>query len=257
MRAGPRPTAPPSAASEAARRAEGEVARLQNACRARRPCRSRPRACLPRGATPRSCARDAARSLAHQLATARAERDTVGPAAGRARPADGVACRRHRARGGADADARRGGRRARGRAHARSTRGWPMPKRSPRGSPADLTAAEARSREAEAALAGLLASEAAMRAERRVADAAIEAARDQAARVEAEQRRLAEQLAALGDGAERARRHRRGRARLASKRRSALATAEAQLVAAEEARAPRPPKPATKAKAGSARRARH
>ena len=44
----------------------------------------------------------------------------------------------------------------------------------------ELTPAEAVSREAEAALAGVLAREAAMRAERRVAEAALEAARTQA-----------------------------------------------------------------------------
>ena len=70
---------------------------------------------------------------------------------------------------------------------------------------ADLTAAEQLSREAEAELAGLLAKQAAMRAERRVAEAAIEAARTQAVRVRAEGERLAEQVAGLGDGvAERA-----------------------------------------------------
>ena len=49
---------------------------------------------------------------------------------------------------------------------------------------AELGTSEAASREAEAALAELLARQAAMRAERRVADAALEAARAQAARTE-------------------------------------------------------------------------
>jgi chromosome segregation protein len=65
----------------------------------------------------------------------------------------------------------------------------------------ELTGLEAASREAEAALAELLARQAAMRAERRVAEAAVEAARAQLNRTEQERDRLAEQLAALGDGA--------------------------------------------------------
>src|SRR5207248_1784695 len=68
----------------------------------------------------------------------------------------------------------------------------------------DLNAAEAVSREAEAALAELLARQAAMRAERRVADAALEAARAQLGRTEQERQKLADQLQALGDGGEHA-----------------------------------------------------
>ncbi|HEV8407990.1 MAG TPA: AAA family ATPase, partial [Sphingomicrobium sp.] len=58
----------------------------------------------------------------------------------------------------------------------------------------ELTGSEARSREAETALAELLARQAAMRAERRVADAALEAANAQLVRTEQERSRLAEQL---------------------------------------------------------------
>src|SRR5947209_7350770 len=64
---------------------------------------------------------------------------------------------------------------------------------------AELNTAEAASREAEAALAELLARQAAMRAERRVAEAASEAAQAQFARTEQERSKLAEQLQALGD----------------------------------------------------------
>jgi chromosome segregation protein len=64
----------------------------------------------------------------------------------------------------------------------------------------ELTSAESASREAEAALAELLARQAAMRAERRVADAALDAARAQLGRTEQEQARIAQQLDALGDG---------------------------------------------------------
>ena len=64
----------------------------------------------------------------------------------------------------------------------------------------ELTELEAASRQAEAALAELLARQAAMRAERRVAEAAVEAARTQLKRTEQDCERLRGQLAALGDG---------------------------------------------------------
>ncbi|MES2905325.1 MAG: chromosome segregation protein SMC, partial [Pseudomonadota bacterium] len=99
----------------------------------------------------------------------------------------------------------------------------------------ELTAAEATSREAEAGLAGLLAREAAMRAERRVADAALEAARSQAARFTAEAARLASQIDALGDGNElrQAIESAAERGKAAS---TAAAEAEDALIAAEQAR---------------------
>ena len=64
---------------------------------------------------------------------------------------------------------------------------------------ADLTAAEASSRQAEADLAALLAREAAMRAERRVSEAALEAARTQADRAVADAARLAPHLVMPGN----------------------------------------------------------
>jgi len=100
----------------------------------------------------------------------------------------------------------------------------------------ELTAAEARSREAEASLAELLARQAAMRAERRVAEAALEAARAQLARTEQERARLAEQLASIGDGSEQksAREEAEAKAESASK---ALTEAEARREKADEGRA--------------------
>jgi chromosome segregation protein len=100
----------------------------------------------------------------------------------------------------------------------------------------ELSAAEMASREAEAALAELLARQAAMRAERRVAEAALEAARAQLGRTEQEQAKLAEQLQALGDGSEqmRARDDAEARAKSASE---ALAGAEERRVEAEQGRA--------------------
>ena len=129
-----------------------------------------------------------------------------------------------------------------------------MPRRSLRASPTELTEAEAVSREAEAALAGVLAREAAMRAERRVAEAALEAAQAQAARVMAEGERLSQQLASIGEGNEQ---------RVAiDDARQAAETAARQLAEAEAAlaepssSAPTPPRRATSRKAGWPRRAR-
>ena len=99
----------------------------------------------------------------------------------------------------------------------------------------ELTAAEAKSREAEAALAELLARQAAMRAERRVADAALEAARAQLSRTEHERAKLAEQLASVGDGSDQrtARDQAETQAATAAKD---LVEAEARRVEADEGR---------------------
>jgi chromosome segregation protein len=100
----------------------------------------------------------------------------------------------------------------------------------------ELSTAEAKSRETEAALAELLARQAAMRAERRVAEAALEAARAQLARTEQERQKLADQLQALGDGSEqvRARDDAEAKAKSAGE---ALAQAEALRLDAEQGRA--------------------
>ncbi|MEP7130066.1 MAG: chromosome segregation protein SMC [Sphingomicrobium sp.] len=101
---------------------------------------------------------------------------------------------------------------------------------------AELSKAEAVSREAETALAELLARQAAMRAERRVAEAALEAARAQLARIEQERSRLAEQLHALGDGSEQAAARDAAEAK-ADAAAQTLAAAEARRVEAEQGRA--------------------
>jgi chromosome segregation protein len=99
----------------------------------------------------------------------------------------------------------------------------------------ELSSAEAVSREAEAALAELLARQAAMRAERRVAEAALEAARAQLGRTEQERQKLADQLQLLGDGTPEARA--RDEAEVKAKAASeALRTAEARRVEAEQGR---------------------
>jgi chromosome segregation protein len=100
---------------------------------------------------------------------------------------------------------------------------------------AELSAAETVSREAEAALADLLARHAAMRAERRVAEAALEAARAQLARTEQERARLAEQLAALGDGSAEAEAQRAAETKAATAV-EALAQAEKRRVEADQGR---------------------
>jgi len=99
-----------------------------------------------------------------------------------------------------------------------------------------LARAEGTARESEAALAGLLAREAAMKAERSVAEAALNAARSHAMRNEDEVRRLRGQLEALGDGAV----EEVARQRAAAERTAALASqtdAETALAEAEARRA--------------------
>ena len=100
----------------------------------------------------------------------------------------------------------------------------------------ELGAAEGVSREAEAELAELLARQAAMRAERRVADAALEAASSQLGRTELERQRLADQLQALGDGSEQARARDEAEANAKAAAQS-LADAEIRRSAAEQGRA--------------------
>ena len=179
-------------------------------------------------------ARDRARSLAHELATARARRDTIVRRLAeldrlqeslRTETAREEALREDAAKAiGALATERQAieGRLSDGEAQAARIA-------------AELTDAEAASRQAEAGLAALLAREAAMRAERRVAEAALESARAQADRVEADLARLAAQVEALGDGAAHvAAREEAERAGTAAEQ--ALASAEAALAAAEEGR---------------------
>ena len=86
-------------------------------------------------------------------------------------------------------------------------------------------------------MAELLARQAAMRAERRVAEAALEAAQAQLGRTEQERRRLAEQLQALGDGAEQAAARDAAEARGRRSCRAGAGRAEARRVEAEQGRA--------------------
>jgi chromosome segregation protein len=100
----------------------------------------------------------------------------------------------------------------------------------------ELTSAEAASRETEAALAELLARQAAMRAERRVGEAALEAARAQLSRTEQECARVADQLEALSDGNDEAAAREAAEARAATAAK-ALNEAEARRLESDEGRA--------------------
>ena len=179
--------------------------------------------------------REQAHAIAHQLATARARRDTVSRRLAELDRLDAALladlAREEALKGDAaraieqlDDERRTIERRlddAEGRAARIAT---------------ELTTAETASREAEAALAELLARQAAMRAERRVAEAALEAARAQLGRTEQERARLAEQLASLGDGSTQLAAQRAAEAKAAAAA-DALARAEARRVEADEGRA--------------------
>ena len=180
-------------------------------------------------------ARDAALNLAHQLASARARRDTVmrrleelerldiSLAADIARE---EALQGDAARAIAQLDEERGVIERR-LVDAEAIAGRIA---------AELGKVETGSRNAEAGLAELLARQAAMRAERRVGEAALEAAQAQVARTGQERQRLAAQLEELGDGsAHRAAGDDAGRkAKAAAK---ALEEADASRAEAERGRA--------------------
>ena len=179
--------------------------------------------------------RDQGHELAHQLATARARRDTVARRLAELERLDaslkGDIAREESLKGDAARaiaqleDERATLSRRLDDAEAHSAR-----------IATELSHAETGSREAEAALAEILARQAAMRAERRVADAALEAARAQSGRTELERGRLAEQLAALGDGSDQVQARETAEANAAAAAKT-LAAAEARRVEAEQGRA--------------------
>jgi chromosome segregation protein len=150
-----------------------------------------------------AAARDAGHDLAHQLATARARRDTVTRRLAELDRLDAALvadiARESALHGDAAAAIAQ-------LEQERSAIGRRLQDAEGQASriAAELGAAEAVSRDAEAALAELLARQSAMRAERRVGEAALEAALAQLARTQLEGDKLAQQLVALGDGAEQA-----------------------------------------------------
>ena len=223
------------AAQADASAAEQEVGAVQQAMAEAQAAQEQAAAALSERRTALAELRDAAHALAHDLATARARRDTVGRRLAELDRLDAslkADIERERAlRGDAEAaDARleeeRGGiERTLADAEGLAAR-----------IANELSTLEASSREAEAALAELLARQAAMRAERRVAEAALEAARAQLGRTDQECARLTDQAAALGDGGEqeRARDEADRQAKAAA---TALEAAEARRAGAEQDRA--------------------
>jgi chromosome segregation protein len=226
------------AAAEAAaeaKAAEGEVARLQQAVHTAQLLQEQAAATLAERRNAAIAARDAGRTLAHELATARAKRDTVVrrlselerlSQALSAETAREVALKADAAKAIDTLDQERKA------IEERLADAETIAARIA----TELTQAETVSREAEAALAGVLARQAAMRAERRVAEAALDAARTQAARFSADAERLTRQLAGFGDGSsERLAIEQAQEAVEAAA--SQLAVAEAALVEAEQQRA--------------------
>ena len=221
-------------AAEQARAAEGSVERLQAAVKVAEALQETAAAALAEKREAAVVARDAGRTLAHELATSRAKLDTVSRRLAElerlktslaSETARETALKADAAKAMDALDAERGA------IEARLADAETIAARIA----SELTGAEARSREAEAGLAGLLAREAAMRAERRVAEAALDAATAQTVRVAGERERLAAQLDAVGDGASE-------KATIAAAERdgvaaaAALAEAEAAVAMAEQGR---------------------
>jgi chromosome segregation protein len=222
------------AATDDARRAAESVAALQQAMQDAQLAQERAAATLAARRAALGEARDRGRTLAHELATARARRDTVVRRLAELDRLDqslSAETAREEALREDAGKAIEALATERAAIEARLSDGEAQAARIA----ADLTSAESASRQAEAELAALLAREAAMRAERRVAEAALDAAKAQTARAEADVVRLAELIAALGEGAE----HAAAKAeaeRLGGEAAQALATAESALAEAEEGR---------------------
>ena len=224
-----------TAAAEEAQAAEGDVGSLQSALAKAQRAQEEAAALLARRRNELSQARERATELAHELATMRARRDTVVRRLAELDRLDAALAadmeREEALRGDAEtriADLET----ERTAIEARLAGDETQAARIGR----ELGQLETASREAEAALADLLTRQAAMRAERRVAEAALDAARAQVERTGQERQRLAEQLDALGTGAD----HEASRAEALKRAEAAKAVqaeAEAKLEAAEQERA--------------------
>ena len=222
-------------AAEQARAADASVERLQAAVKVAEALQETAAAALAEKRDAAVAARDAGRTLAHELATSRARLDTVNrrlAELGRLKTSLASETARETALKADAAKAMEALEAERMGIEARLADAETIAVRIA----SELTGAEAVSRDAEAVLAGLLAREAAMRAERRVAEAALDAATAQAARAAGERERVAAQLGAVGDGAgERATIAQAERDRMAAG--AALTEAEASMAAAEQGRA--------------------
>jgi chromosome segregation protein len=223
------------AANADAQAAEADVETIQRAMAEAQKAQEAANELLTERRNALAAARDAGHDLAHQLATARARRDTV---ARRLEELDRLDASletdiaREQALQGDAATA------IAQLEQERSAIGQRLDDAEAQGGriATELSSAETVSREAEAALADLLARQAAMRAERRVAEAALEAAQAQVARTQQEDCKLAQHIAALGDGSEQA----AARDEAAAKAKGAAAAlerAETQRQTAEEGRA--------------------
>ena len=191
------------AATADARAAEEEVGAIQRAVAQAQAAQEQAAALLTERRNALTAARDAGHELAHQLATARARRDTVArrlAELGRLTAALDADIAREAALHGDAAAAIAQLDEERSAIEQRLHDAEALAGRIA----AELGTAEAASREAEAALAELLARQAAMRAERRVADAALDAARAQLGRTGQDGEKLEARIAALGDGSEQA-----------------------------------------------------
>ena len=222
------------AATAEARAAAEEVERIAQAITTAQAAHEKANAELAARRNSLTDLREHGHELAHQLATARARRDTVARRLielERLQTSLATDIQREEA---LKSDA---GRAIAGLEQERAAIGQRLEDSETHSSriATELSAAEAASREAEAALAELLARQAAMRAERRVAEAALEAARAQLGRTEQERQKLADQLQALGDGSEQqsAQVEAEARAKTAAE---ALSSAEARRVDAEQGR---------------------
>ncbi|WP_324806531.1 AAA family ATPase [Sphingomonas sp. LY29] len=223
------------AAGNEAKAAEGDVTRLGDASQVAQRLQETAATVLGQRRDAAVAARDSGRNLAHQLATARARRDTVVRRLAELERLAGSLATDTAREQALKADAARAVAALDAEQEAIDARLSDAETIAARIA-GELNQAEAASREAEAALAELLAKQAAMRAERRVAEAAVEAAQSQARRVGADQARLAEQRANLGDGADERASIEDAERRLSAAS-DALAKAEAALDQAERGRA--------------------
>ncbi len=223
------------AANAEAKAAAEDVAGIQAAIAEAQAAQDRANAALAERRRALEQLREQGHELAHQLAAARARRDTVARRLSELDRLDASLAGDTAREEALQSDAGRAIAQLEEERAAIEQRLEDSESRSARIA-AEFSSAETSSREAEAGLAELLARQAAMRAERRVAEAALEAARAQLARTHQERDKLAEQLRGLGDGSEyqRAQAEAEVKAAAAAK---ALSEAEAQRVQSEHGRA--------------------
>jgi chromosome segregation protein len=222
-------------ANSEAKTAGEEVAAIQQAISEAQAEQERANALLAERRAAVGELREAGHELAHQLAAARARRDTVARRLAELDRLDASLTGDIAREEALKSDAARAIAQLEEERAAISQRLEDAETHSARIA-TELSKVEAASREAETALAEILARQAAMRAECRVAEAALEAAQAQLARTEHERQRLAEQLQALGDGSEQERARDEAEAK-AGAAATALAEAEAKRLEAEQGRA--------------------